>query len=195
MNREVLVVLVLFFLFFVITFVTLYLINSPGIIVDSLGFLTGSNTTSIVNTNVSGYPIARADGSGCINPNKEGAPPSWLMGPPDGRGACFWESEPIFGTFGMSLKISMLNLTVSPNSVSVNKPLEVLTSDSESCYEEALRRSFASYNHYATFVPDLANGFRWYAVRGGTVSARCIAVKDLTDDGYGYYIDSIGVYQ
>jgi len=195
MNREVLVILVLFFLFFVITFVTLYLINSPGIIVDSLGFLSGSNNTRIINRDGSGYPIARADGSGCINPNKEGAPPSWLMGPPDGRGACFWESEPIFGTFGMSLKISMLNLTVSPNSVSVNKPLEVLTSNSETCYDEALINDFSSYSHYATFVPDVANSFKDYVVREGTVSARCIAVKDLTDDGYGYYMDSIGVYQ
>ncbi|NYZ75809.1 carboxypeptidase regulatory-like domain-containing protein [Candidatus Micrarchaeota archaeon] len=140
------------------------------------------------------YPVVQVGGSGCINPNKQGAPPEWVIGSPDGKGACFWESSPIFGRFDNNLTFSKLNLTVSANSVSVNKPLEVLTSKDSNCYYKALGYDFSSYTHYATFTPDASDKFKGYVVSNGTVSAMCIAVKDITRDGYGEYIDSIRVY-
>jgi hypothetical protein len=141
------------------------------------------------------YPLVRAGGSGCINPNKADAPPEGIIGSPDGNGACFWETEPIFGTFGKTITFSKLNLTISPNPISVNKPLEVFTSGSTKCYEEALTGNFSSYVKYAVFTTDVANKFKGYVVSNGTTSAMCIAVKDMTSDGYGEYIDSVRVYQ
>ena len=150
--------------------------------------------TEVIGNASTDYPLTQMEGNGCINPNKQGAPPEWVIGSPDGKGACFWESSPVFGTFGKAVTFSKLNLTVSANSVSVNKPLEVLTSESADCYEEALAGSFTSYKHYATFTPDAKDSFKGYAVSNGTVSSRCIAVKDARSDGYGYYIDSVRVY-
>ncbi|NYZ79183.1 carboxypeptidase regulatory-like domain-containing protein [Candidatus Micrarchaeota archaeon] len=141
------------------------------------------------------YPLTQAGGSGCVNPNKAGAPPEWVIGSTDGKGACFWEAEPLFGTFGKTITFSKLNLTVSPNPISVDKPLEVFTSNNTNCYEEALASNFSSYIEYAIFTPDVENKFEGYAVSNGAVSARCISVSDTTSDGYGYYIDSVRIYQ
>jgi hypothetical protein len=75
----------------------------------------------------------------------------------------------------------------------VNRPLEVLISNDANCYYDALEENFTSYTHYATFTPDVASELKEYIVSNGTVNARCIAVKDMTNDVNGYYIDAIGV--
>jgi hypothetical protein len=169
--------------------------NSTGLIEYS-GLLTTFTVRLVkaVANASSDYPLIQAGGSGCISPNRDEAPPQWVIGAPDGKEACFWETEPIFGTFGRKITISKLNLTVAANTVSVNKPLDVLTSNSTDCYYEALSYNFSSYSHYVTFIPDVADSLKGYAVSNGTVSAICIAVNDTTHDGYGYYIDSIRVY-
>lgn len=168
--------------------------NSSEIITFHATTAVVTLTKAVGNTSAE-YPLTQADGSGCISPTKDEAPPRWVIGPPDAKGACFWEVKPIFGTFGGTISFSKLNLTISPNSASVNKPLEVFTSSDANCYEEALMNNFSSYKQYATFTPDVAGSFKGYAVSNGTASARCIAVKDKTNDGYGYTIDSVRVYQ
>jgi hypothetical protein len=139
------------------------------------------------------YPIIQAAGSGCMTPSKDQAPPEWVIGSPDGKRACFWETRPIVGRFDKTITVSKFNLTVAANSVSVNRPLEVLISNDANCYYDALEENFTSYTHYATFTPDVASELKEYVVSNGTVNARCIAVKDMTNDVNGYYIDAIGV--
>jgi hypothetical protein len=147
----------------------------------------------VVGNASANYPIIQAAGSGCMTPSKDQAPPEWVIGSPDGKRACFWETRPIVGRFDKTITVSKFNLTVAANSVSVNRPLEVLISNDANCYYDALEENFTSYTHYATFTPDVASELKEYVVSNGTVNARCIAVKDMTNDVNGYYIDAIGV--
>lgn len=138
------------------------------------------------------YPIIKVGGGGCINPSKDEAPTEWVVGPPDGKMGCFWENWAVYGTFGKTLNFSNLNITLQANEISVNKSIRVLTSNSEYCYDEIMNANFSTYTTYAEFIPD-STDVKDYVVSNGMISARCIALEDLTRDGYGYYIDAIGV--
>ena len=169
--------------------------NSTAIIrADTITYVTTFTVRLVkVAGNASAdYPLIQAGGSGCMTPSKDRAPPEWIIGLPDGKGACFWETEPVYGSFGKLINVSGFNLTVAPNEVSVNKTLQLLTSESESCFEEASAGLFGTYRPYAVFTPSM-RGYHEYVVSTGTVSARCIAVRDTVEDVNGYYIDSVAV--
>lgn len=165
---------------------------------QTLDYTSSGNVTAYLQVNSTGqsyngtfYPATRVYGNGCVNPSKYEAPPEWALGIPDGAGACFWESSVLSATFDRLLNVSEFHLTVQANGGSVNKPLQILVSSSDDCFNGY--GGGEGYKTYAVFTPDVVNEYKTYIVANGTANVRCVAIADLTRDGYGSYIDAIGV--